>query len=232
MAKRTTTDKPRIFISHAWENKGVVRRLEADLTAAGAEVWVDHVGIRGGDNLPERISEALEWCNTLLLLWSDAASSSRWVQLEWTNTIVLDKAIIPCKLSVTQLPAILAHKAYLDFHNIGQGISELLRALNLAQQPQAPAPTDDDVKTMLREKGFFASNWNNKAKGVQHQYETIERQGKKLVIDHTTGLTWQHSGSDNWMSYQRAEDNLTKLKKGKFGRYNDWRLPSVKKRCR
>ncbi len=51
-------NKPRIFISHAWEDKPLVRRLEAELQAAGAEVWVDHVGIRGGDNLPERISEA------------------------------------------------------------------------------------------------------------------------------------------------------------------------------
>ncbi len=52
--------KPRILICHAWVDKPLVRRLEAELQAAGAEVWVDHSGIRGGDNLPERISEALE----------------------------------------------------------------------------------------------------------------------------------------------------------------------------
>ena len=39
-----------IFISHAWEDKPLVRRLEAELQAAGAKVWVDHAGIRGGDN--------------------------------------------------------------------------------------------------------------------------------------------------------------------------------------
>ncbi|MCI0695319.1 toll/interleukin-1 receptor domain-containing protein [candidate division KSB1 bacterium] len=61
MAESTRTDTPRIFISHAWEDKPLVRRLEIELKAAGAGVWVDHVGIRGGDNLPERISEALEW---------------------------------------------------------------------------------------------------------------------------------------------------------------------------
>ncbi len=90
------TDIPKIFISHAWEDKPLVRRLESELKAAGAEVWVDHEGIRGGDNLPERISEALEWCDTLLLIWSKAASQSHWVVLEWTieNFLLDDNAAV------------------------------------------------------------------------------------------------------------------------------------------
>jgi hypothetical protein len=59
---------PKIFISHAWEDKAIVRRLEDELKTAGAEVWVDHSGVRGGDNLPKRISDALEWCDTVLLV--------------------------------------------------------------------------------------------------------------------------------------------------------------------
>ncbi|MDZ7302682.1 MAG: toll/interleukin-1 receptor domain-containing protein [candidate division KSB1 bacterium] len=69
LAKAPKTDTPRIFISHAWEDKPLVRRLEQELKSAGAEVWVDHAGICGGDNLPERISKALNWCNTLLLIY-------------------------------------------------------------------------------------------------------------------------------------------------------------------
>jgi predicted esterase len=95
MAQEPKMDKPRIFISHAWEDKALVRRLEKTLADAGAQVWVDHAGIRGGDNLPERINDALERCNTLLLVWSKAAKSSHWVKLEWTNAISLRKLIIP-----------------------------------------------------------------------------------------------------------------------------------------
>ena len=62
------TNQPKIFISHSWEDKPLVQHLEKELQAAGAEVWVDHEGIRGGDNLPKRISDALEWCTTLLLV--------------------------------------------------------------------------------------------------------------------------------------------------------------------
>ncbi|GEM_PF-1794743 len=142
MTQQRQTEKPKIFISHAWKNKALVRRLEKDLKAAGAEVWVDHSGIRGGDNLPERINDALAWCNTLLLIWSNAASKSRWVKLEWTNAISLDKAIIPCLLDKAELPPMLANRAYIEFSSIDQGLVQLLRALNLAQQSLVKTPDE------------------------------------------------------------------------------------------
>lgn len=138
MSRRTQTNTPRILISHAWEDEALARRLEVELTAAGAKVWNDQIGIRGGDNLPGRINEALEWCNTLLLIWSEAARKSHWVELEWMNAVALNKRIIPCLLSKTQLPLILAHPAYVNFRNVDQGIAELLRALNLTQPAIAP----------------------------------------------------------------------------------------------
>jgi len=60
MADSVQIDKPGIFISHAWEDKALVKRLETELKVAGTEVWVDYTAIRGGDNLPERMSNALE----------------------------------------------------------------------------------------------------------------------------------------------------------------------------
>jgi hypothetical protein len=42
LAKAPKIEPPRIFISHAWEDKTLVRRLEKALADAGAEVWVDH----------------------------------------------------------------------------------------------------------------------------------------------------------------------------------------------
>ncbi|MGH7599146.1 MAG: toll/interleukin-1 receptor domain-containing protein [bacterium] len=127
---------PKIFISHAWEDKAFVRQLEDELKAAGAEVWVDHSGVRGGDNLPKRISDALEWCDTVLLIWSEAAGQSHWVELEWTNGISLKKTIIPCLLSQVQLPGMLVNRLYVDFRNVDQGLAELLRALQLERSSQ------------------------------------------------------------------------------------------------
>lgn len=101
----------------------------------------------GGQNLPERISDALEWCNTLLLVWSQAASASDWVKDEWTNAFTLRKLIIPCKLDTVALPAILANKLFLDFRSRQNGIAELLRALKLSisQKPVGDAKKTERV---------------------------------------------------------------------------------------
>ena len=130
----TQTNKTKIFISHAWEDKHLVKLLEADLKAAGADVWVDHIGIRAGDNLPERISEALEWCDTLLLIWSGAASKSHWVKEEWTVAFSTERRIIPCLLDKTKLPVILSNKAYVDFCDFDKGLIQLQSALKLVPQ--------------------------------------------------------------------------------------------------
>jgi hypothetical protein len=202
----------------------------------------------------------------LLLIWSEAASASRWVKLEWTNAVSLDKAIIPCLLEATKLPAILTHKVYVDFRNIDHGITHLLQALNLAQQKTLPAPTNpteqvarvthsrlsessaptkpkpsqialrsqplyelsvEQVRTMLKEKGFFDSYDNKSDKGLRHEYELNERQGEKLVIDHASGLTWQQSGSSKPLSYDDAEKYVHDLNDRHFAGYNDWRLPTL-----
>lgn len=344
MARPTLKEKPKIFISHAWEDKPLVRRLEAELTAVGAEVWVDHEGIRGGDNLPERISNALEWCNTLLLVWSDAASVLRWVKLEWTNAVSLEKAIIPCKLNAAPLPAILANKAYLDFRNVDQGLKELLRALDLARQQIAPAPTEpvkeiarvihsrlmdeaapakpkppqtdfseghqqladrrkaqktppvadqvepdrapenagnlassgvqrkrkraawiavslisllsiviysvqndksaepsgasttpanssrlseDAAKKMIIDRGFYDKYKNPNGKGISHQYKLRVFNGDSVVVDDATKLTWQQSGSKEYMTYADAEKHIRDLNDKAFANYEDWRLPTL-----
>lgn len=125
------TEKLKIFISHAWEDKPFVRRVERRLREAGADVWVDHSELRAGQSLPKRISDALGWCSHLLLVWSEKSRDSHWVELEWTNAISLRKEIIPCMLDNTPPPEILAAKIYLSFHNFDQGISQLLLTLNL-----------------------------------------------------------------------------------------------------
>lgn len=68
------------------------------------------------------------------------------------------------------------------------------------------------------------------SKGLQHQYELIEREGGTLVVDHTTDLMWQQSGSDEQITFAEAEKYVQRLNDKKYAGYNDWRL--WKKRCR
>lgn len=188
------------------------------------------------------------------------------MKLEWTNAISLEKAIIPCQLGTAKLPAILAHKAYVDFRNVDHGIAHLLQALNLARQKTMPAPTNNPTEQvarvihsqltessaparpkppqivlrskplnelswaevaneMLQEKDFFDARWHKLGNSLRNKYEKIERNGHKIVIDHTTGLTWQQTGS--LKSYVNIEKYIRGLNQQNFGGHKTWRLPTL-----
>jgi hypothetical protein len=85
----------------------------------------------------------------------------------------------------------------------------------------------DEVKKMLKERDFYDNQENKQGKGLNHQYKVIEKEGEKLVIDYTTGLTWQQSGSPNYMEYSKTEEYIKKLNDNHFAGYDDWRLPTL-----
>ncbi len=76
-------DQVRVFVSHhhSPEEDAFTTRLVADLEAAGADVWVDVVGVGAADFL-ERINQALESCQWLVLVMTPASLASRWVRTE------------------------------------------------------------------------------------------------------------------------------------------------------
>lgn len=62
----------RVFLSHASEDTTFTKRLEGDLSHAGAAIWVDYNDIPHGDFL-RRINDGLSQCNWLVLVVSPAA---------------------------------------------------------------------------------------------------------------------------------------------------------------
>mgnify|MGYP001472196214 CR=1 FL=1 len=81
------------------------------------------------------------------------------------------------------------------------------------------------VKKMLREKDLFDAYENKNGKGVTHKYELREWLSQKFVLDQTTGLLWQQSGSDDAMYFKDAEQYVLGLNEKRFAGYNDWRCP-------
>ena len=126
----------KVFISHSWEDNDISRKLAEYLKRDGADIWIDYTRIHGGDSLPRRISEALEWCDTLILLWSKAAKESYYVNLEWENALDMRKVIIPCPLDETNRPAILRRCLFIDFKNFDSGYRQLAYALDLVIQKE------------------------------------------------------------------------------------------------
>lgn len=85
----------------------------------------------------------------------------------------------------------------------------------------------EQAKAMLRDKGYFDSDWNDSGKGIKHQYRPLAHQGQQLVLDYTTGLTWQQSGSAQYIKYYDAEQYVRNLNKQRFAGNSDWRLPTL-----
>lgn len=88
MTENPKANRPKIFISYAWKNQTVAKQLQGNLRRDGVDVFVDYEEIIAGDSLPDRISAALDWCDTLLLLWAEAALQSYYVKQEWESAFI------------------------------------------------------------------------------------------------------------------------------------------------
>jgi len=116
-----------IFISHSKLDDAIAHRLATKLKQKGKKVWIDSE-IKGGEIVPLSINKAMERCGLFILLWSQSAKSSIWVEREWAAAYNC-KQIIPCLLDETPLPILLQNTCYIDFRNFDKGVYELLKAL-------------------------------------------------------------------------------------------------------
>jgi hypothetical protein len=84
----------------------------------------------------------------------------------------------------------------------------------------------NDVKAMLKERGFFEKYYNKSGDFKNHfQVKTIN-QGK-IVVDFATGLIWHQFGSESYMSIERVKPWFADLNKQEYAGFSDWRLPTL-----
>ncbi len=100
-----------------------------------------------------------------------------------------------------------------------------LQTLQLRHQSQDLSP--EHTKEMIHRLGFFDSSLNKSGRGVAHTYVSFVRGNQTLVLDLTTGLIWQQSGSSKYMNYADAEKYIRDLNAKRFAGYEDWRLPTL-----
>ena len=84
-----------------------------------------------------------------------------------------------------------------------------------------------NVYSMIIGKGFYDRSIRQSGDGIDNNYELKNISGDLIVIDHTTGLIWQQSGSDLPLWYDEAKNYVVKLNRNKFAGFSDWRLPTL-----
>ena len=128
---------PSVFISHNHEDKHFVRRLGADLAAAGASPWIDEAEINIGDSLIAKVSAAIDTMDYFAAVLSPRSVSSAWMQQELEQALTTQLAsrrvkVLPILFEKCDIPAFLRGKLYADFSENAQyetAFARLLKAI-------------------------------------------------------------------------------------------------------
>ena len=135
---------PQIFISYARADGPAVQRLTQALTADGVIVWRDLDSLHGGQQWPKVIGDAIAANDLLLLVWSQHAASSHFVELEWTTAMALRKTLLPCVLDETPLPPALRAINAVDARHLTAALPRIQEALHQLVPATVAAHDADD----------------------------------------------------------------------------------------
>ena len=127
----------KVFLSYASKDRNDVRRLGADLHAAGLDVWLDEWRIQVGDSITEKVEEGIEAADYVAVWLTKHAVASRWVDKEWRTKFraEIDSGqvlVLPLLAEECSLPPFLQDKRYADFRaSYDAGLRELLARFEL-----------------------------------------------------------------------------------------------------
>ena len=148
---------PTVFLSYTREDVARVTALEQVLHERGIDVWRDQESLRGGQQWPKEIGEAIGSRDFFLLAWSKSALSSHFVEFEWTTAVALRKPVLPCLLDSTPLPPALKAVEGIDI-NMPDAPTRLSAALQVGLPPPSLGDHVSRVLLKLANIGSIAPN--------------------------------------------------------------------------
>lgn len=116
------TQVPHLFLSYSSKDKEWVSQLAEDLNLCGVDVWFDAWELRVGDDLHERIGEAVDKSRFVGVVVTKHFSESKWIRGEVHQALSREKAgsstvVLPLLADNVAVPPLLAAKKFLDFSN-------------------------------------------------------------------------------------------------------------------
>jgi len=126
-------NRSRIFLSHAGSESQIAQRVADRLNQEGLEPVLDREKLEAGLSFISFMESALSTSDFCLLLWSAAAATRKWVDLEWQSALYRSVEEARAFLTVGRiddhpLPHLLKPRLYVDLHpNLDPGLTELVR---------------------------------------------------------------------------------------------------------
>lgn len=135
VSQLTSGGKKNIFLSHSSKDAQFAKWLAVDLANVGHSVWLDKWKIRVGDSIPVKISQGINACDARMVVLSEDAVASRWVENEWQakywDEITEGRVmVLPILYKACMIPTLLKTKKYADFtEDYNTALESLLIAL-------------------------------------------------------------------------------------------------------
>ena len=161
-----------LFLSYARADLDTVAPLARDLAANGVSVWRDQDSLYSGQRWPKAIGEAIAGQDALLLVWSQQAAQSHFVEFEWTTALALQKPVLLCHLDSTPLPpalqalhSISGHAGEATLRSLLEALPTLPRLASVGRQQEvlatlpATAPATPEPLTQALHSRFMQPGW-------------------------------------------------------------------------
>lgn len=125
----------KVFISHSYQDKKFVAQLTNKLRVDGIQVWTDEKELVVGDNIEEKIADAIRKTDYFIVVLSKNSTNSKWVNFELSATRLKEisqeqNIILPALIEDCEIPFSLRDRLFSDFRNsFDEGYSKLIKAL-------------------------------------------------------------------------------------------------------
>lgn len=123
-----------VFVSYSSKNFEIAQLIFDKLVAESVKCWMAPQSLSGGDEYDDIIDEAIRDCRIFVLVYSEQAVNSRWVNSELTLAFDYYKHIIPFKIDQTilegRMKVKLCRSHLIDaFPEAASKISELVKSV-------------------------------------------------------------------------------------------------------
>ena len=202
-----------VFMCHKREDRQFVINFAKGLKYYGVKCWIYEVEMLPGDDLIDKISQAIEKCDFFLAFVSVNSVKSNWVKDELSKAMRKEIAIgkpfvIPVKIDNCEIPSSLSHKIYADLTKPENRLHELGRILKTIKKPEE-AVIESDQKHL--EKAELAYK-EKKLKKLYESLKSVAEDNEKKLVSKIQQEEIEKKVKDRMHEItRRNEERLTKL---------------------
>jgi len=168
------------FLSYAQEETHIAEKIKEFLEHRDIDVFFAPTNIDIGAKWEQEICDSINQCDAFLILWSNNASKSNWVNFEIARALIYEKRIYPIRIDSVQTHHNLRAFQFLNWNSSNEEIS-----LNkLAQEIGIPVQKGQD--DLAYESSFTVENAKNayrKSIVSSFSHLTVLGEGKKYEFE-------------------------------------------------